>query len=415
MVETMRRELAVDSPVRELHIGVVPTPTMTTATAGGLRPTVTPVDMLAGASDLLGGSGMPGLRPASTWAVVVALVDEEGRRGVGSAGVGHPAVVPVLEELRPIVTGRSPRDRELLWETLYRSTLNIGRRGVVMHAISAIDIALWDLLGHQLGLPVYELLGGRVRAAVPAYASRLYATEDLDALAAEAAGYAAQGFTAVKQRFGWGPQDGLGGIRRNVELVRTVVDAVGPSVEVMADAYMGWDAGYAIRCIRAIEDAGLRLRWIEEPVIPDDLRAMAHVREHVDTPIASGEHEATRYGFRDMLLAETVDVLQPDAIRLGGITEARRVWALGEAFGVEVVAHVGAAANLHLSISSHATSFVEYIPSPADGGDPDEDNLFRSLFPGEPLARDGELAPTDAPGLGVSVEEALVVWLGQPD
>ena len=158
---------------------------------------------------------------------------------------------------------------------MYRATLNIGRRGVVLHAISAVDIALWDLFGKQLGVPVYELLGGKLRASLPAYASWLYATEDLDALAAEAAGWAAQGFTAVKQRLPYGPLEGRSGIRRNVELVRTVVEAVGPDVDVMADAYMSWDAGYAIRCIRAFEDAGLRLRWLEEPLVPDDIPGLA--------------------------------------------------------------------------------------------------------------------------------------------
>ena len=113
----------------------------------------------------------------------------------------------------------------------------------------------------------------------------------------------------------------------------------------MADAYMSWDVGYAIRCIRAIEDAGIRLRWIEEPVIPDDVAGLARVRAAVETPIAAGEHEATRYGFRDLVEAGAVDVLQPDVNRLGGITEARRVWALGETFGLDVMPHLGFAHN----------------------------------------------------------------------
>ena len=247
---------------------------------------------------------------------------------------------------------------------MYRATLNIGRRGVVLHAISAVDIALWDLFGKQLGVPVYELLGGKLRASLPAYASWLYATEDLDALAAEAAGWAAQGFTAVKQRLPYGPLEGKAGIRRNVELVRTVVEAVGPDVDVMADAYMSWDVGYAIRCIRAFEDAGVRLRWVEEPLVPDDIPGLARVRSSVATPIAAGEHEATRYGFRHLVEAGAVDVLQPDVNRLGGITEARRVWALGETFGLDVIPHLGFAHNAHLAISSLATPLLEYMPPP---------------------------------------------------
>jgi L-alanine-DL-glutamate epimerase-like enolase superfamily enzyme len=314
----------------------------------------------------------------------------------------------VLEQLASIVVGAATTDVELLWETMYRATIPIGRRGVVLHAIAAIDIAIWDLLGKQLELPLHDLLGGRVRPAMPAYASWLYANEDLDALAAEARGWVDQGFRAVKQRLAYGPSDGPIGIRRNVELVRTVVDAVGPDVEVMADAYMGWDAGYAIRCIRAIEDAGLRLRWLEEPLVPDDVRGYARVRAAVDTPIAGGEHEGTRYGYRDLVAAEAVDVLQPDVNRMGGITEARRVWALGETWGLEVVAHIGAAHNLHLSISSHATPYVEYMPPPRPGEAADEDQLFWLLFPDEPRALDGTVTPTGRPGLGVTLDETML-------
>lgn len=253
-------------------------------------------------------------------------------------------------------------------------------------------------------MPLYDLLGGRMRRSLPAYASWLYATEDLDALAREAAGWVAQGFTAVKQRLPYGPADGRRGIARNVELVRTVTEAVGPDVEVMADAYMSWDPGYAIRAIRAIEDAGIRLRWIEEPVIPDDVAGLARVRAAVGTPVAAGEHEATRYGFRELVTAGAVDVLQPDVNRLGGITEARRVWALGEAFGLDVVPHLGFAHNAHLAITSLATPYLEYMPPPPP---PDEDQIFWVAFPDEPRAIDGRLAPAGTPGLGVTFDRAV--------
>jgi L-alanine-DL-glutamate epimerase-like enolase superfamily enzyme len=291
---------------------------------------------------------------------------------------------------------------------MYRATLNIGRRGVVLHAISAVDIALWDLFGKQLGVPVYELLGGKLRASLPAYASWLYATEDLDALAAEAAEWAAQGFTAVKQRLPHGPLEGREGIRRNVELVRTVTEAVGPDVDVMADAYMSWDAGYAIRCIRAMEDAGLRLRWVEEPLVPDDIGGLARVRSSVATPIAAGEHEATRYGFRHLVEAGAVDVLQPDVNRLGGITEARRVWALGETFGLDVIPHLGFAHNAHLAISSLATPLLEYMPPPAHPDEADEDQIFWVAFPDEPRAAGGRVTLSQRPGLGVTLDRSVL-------
>ena len=247
-----------------------------------------------------------------------------------------------------------------------------------------------------------------MREAMPAYASWLYATEDLDALASEASGWSQKGFRAVKQRLAYGPADGLRGLRKNVELVRTVMEAVGPDVEVMADAYMGWDLGYAIRCIHAVEDAGLRLRWIEEPLIPDDIPNLARLRSSVSTPIAAGEHEATRYGFRDLVMAGAADILQPDVNRLGGITEARRVWALGETFGLDVIPHVGAAHNMHLSITSMATPWSEYLPPPEDGAAADEDQLFWLLFPDEPRAVDGLILPPSKPGLGITLDETYL-------
>ncbi len=371
------------------------------------RPVGTPLTSLEAFVDPRG-STAAGLQPARTWLVVVELEDADGVVGVGTAGFGNPAAVEILRQLEPLVIGRPPTEVAHIWETMYRSTLNTGRRGVVLHAISAIDIALWDLLGKQLGVPVYNLLGGKMHPTIRAYASWLYATEDLDALAREAASWVAQGFTAVKQRLPYGPIDGERGIAKNVELVRTVVDAVGTDVEVMADAYMSWDVGYAIRCIRAIESAGIRLRWIEEPTIPDDILGLARIRAAVSTPIAAGEHEATRFGFRDLLTAGAVDVLQPDVNRLGGITEARRVWALGETFGLDVVPHLGFAHNAHLAVTSLASPLLEYLPPPSSPDRADEDQIFWVAFPDEPLAADGRITLSDRPGLGVSLDTSVL-------
>lgn len=394
------------APVVRMQVSTV-APRPRPAFKGEGRPVGTPLTVLDGAGDPRGTTSA-GLAPGRTWLVVVELVDENGLTGIGTAGFGNPATVELLGQLEPLVTGCAPSEVARAWETMYRATLNIGRRGVVLHAISAVDIALWDLFGKQLGVPVYELLGGKLRASLPAYASWLYATEDLDALAAEAAGWAAQGFTAVKQRLPNGPLEGRAGIRRNVELVRTVTQAVGPDVDVMADAYMSWDVAYAIRCIRAIEDAGLRLRWVEEPLVPDDIAGLARVRSSVATPIAAGEHEATRYGFRDLVQAGAVDVLQPDVNRLGGITEARRVWALGETFGLDVIPHLGFAHNAHLAISSLATPLLEYMPPAADPDEADEDQIFWVAFPDEPQAAQGSVILSEKPGLGVTLDRSVL-------
>jgi L-alanine-DL-glutamate epimerase-like enolase superfamily enzyme len=171
---------------------------------------------------------------------------------------------------------------------------------------------------------------------------------------------------------------------------------------------MSWDVGYAVRCIRAIEDEGIRLRWIEEPTIPDDVRGLARIRAAVSTPVAAGEHEATRFGFRDLVTAGAVDVLQPDVNRLGGITEARRVWALGETFGLDVVPHLGFAHNAQLAAASLATPLLEYLPPPASSDEADEDQIFWVAFPDEPRAENGRIVLPDRPGLGVSLDMSVL-------
>ena len=228
---------------------------------------VSPLNLLP-ERDMSTGDIFVGLRGGSAYAVLVRIFTDEGLYGIGSVGVGNGAAAYVIEEhLKPMLLGRDPFDVELLWESMYRGTLNYGRKGLVIEAISAVDIALWDIIGKATGQPVYRLLGGKTRDRIPVYASRLYARENLDLVAAEALSFVKMGFRALKQRFGYGPREGLVGMRKNVELIRTVRETVGPDIELMADAYMGWDVLYAIRMIRMIEDAGLNLKWVEEPVI----------------------------------------------------------------------------------------------------------------------------------------------------
>ena len=369
---------------------------------------VTPLHMFPDYEKLLG-ERFVGLRGGPIYAVLVRVSTDEGLYGVASAGVGNGAAMYVLDHhLKQIVVGENPFDVELLWEKMFRSTLNYGRKGLVLEAISAVDIAIWDILGKAAGQPVYNLLGGKTRDRIRVYASRLYAHENLDRLASQAQAFVCQGFTALKQRFGYGPRDGLVGMRRNLELVRTVRDAVGPDIELMADAYMGWDVPYAIRMIRMIEDAGINLQWVEEPVIPDDIDGYAQVRRAVQTPISGGEHEFTRYGFRELIRKEAVDILQPDVNRVGGITEARKIWAMAAAYNLSVIPHAGQLHNYHLVMASLNSPIAEYFPANEEGGAPDDDTLFRELFTGEPRAVKGFVTLPATPGLGLELNERNV-------
>jgi len=372
---------------------------------------VTPLHIFPDYHELLG-TDFVGIRGGPIDAVLVRVKTDEGLEGLGSVGVGNGAAIYILEHhLKAIVAGQNPFDVESIWEKMFRSTINYGRKGVVLEAISAIDIALWDIMGKTTGQPVYNLLGGKTRDRIRVYASRLYATKDLDALAAQAEGFVKQGFTAFKQRFGYGPQDGPRGMRQNLELVQTVRGVIGPECELMADAYMGWDVSYAVRMIRLLEDAGVNLRWVEEPLIPDDIDGYAYIRRSVQTPISGGEHEFTRYGFRELIRREAVDILQPDVNRVGGITEARKIWAMAAAYDLPVIPHAGQLHNYHLVMAHLNSPMAEYFPPPAEGGALDDDTLFWDLFAGEPKAVDGYITLPERPGLGCALrDDTLRNW-----
>jgi L-rhamnonate dehydratase len=341
--------------------------------------------------------------------VLVQVVTDDGVSGVGSVGAanGH-AVYTIEHHLKYVVLGQSPFDVELLWERMFRESINYGRKGMAIEAISAIDIALWDIMGKALGQPLYNLLGGKTRERIRAYASRLYATEDLDALAAEAQAFKEQGFSAMKQRFGYGPRDGLKGMRRNLELVKTVREVIGPDIELAADAYMGWDVRYAIRMVRMLEDAGMNLAWVEEPVLPDDVDGYAQIAAACDTLISGGEHEFTRYGFRELIGRRAVDIVQVDVNRAGGITEARKIWAMAAAQELPVLPHAGQMHNYHLIMAHMNSPIAEFFPPPNPNTPPDPNELFWATFHGEPLPQDGFITLPEAPGLGLEINWDVV-------
>jgi L-alanine-DL-glutamate epimerase-like enolase superfamily enzyme len=283
---------------------------------------------------------------------------------------------------------------------MYRKTMAFGRKGVGMVAISAVDIALWDVLGKATKQPVFKLLGGRTKPTIPVYASRLY-SQPLDELAAETTKYKDQGYKAMKMRFGWGPADGAEGMHKNVDLVRTVREVVGDGVDIMADAYMGWNLDYARRMIPLLEP--YHLRWLEEPVIPDDLHGYAELKKLGRIPIAGGEHGFTQYEFRDMLEARAVDYIQFDTNRVGGISQARKISAMAESFAVPVVPHAGQMHNYHIVMASLNSPMAEFFPKvDVEIGN----ELFWYIFDGEPVPTNGSInLRDDVPGLGLTVNE----------
>ena len=353
-----------------------------------------PMDLLSLPADSMGGFRFHG------WVVVEIFTD------AGHVGIGNAALSPRLTKqcidvyLKPLLIGQDPFDTEFLWQHMYRKTMAFGRKGVGMVAISAVDIALWDILGKATNRPVFKLLGGRTKSKIPVYASRLY-SQPLDALATETQKYFDDGYRAMKMRFGWGPTDGAAGMQHNVDLVRTIREVVGDGVDIMADAYMGWNLDYARRMIPLLEP--FRLRWLEEPVIPDDLQGYVALKAMGRIPIAGGEHGFTQYEFRDMLEARAVDYIQFDTNRVGGITQARKISAMAESFGVPVVPHAGQMHNYHFVMASLNSPMAEFFP-PVDVEVGNE--LFWYIFDGEPTPVNGEIdLRDDVPGLGLTIKE----------
>lgn len=275
-----------------------------------------------------------------------------------------------------------------------------------MTAISALDIACWDLHGKSEGKPVYDLIGGPVQTTVPCYVSRLYALEDLQELAYQARHWKALGFSRMKQRFGFGPKDGRVGMKRNAELVRTVRDAVGDDVELAGDAYMGWDIGYAIEMAKMLRD--FNLSWIEEPLMPHEMDGYAELKRRCPWQCWScGEHLFGKWEFKALIDTCGADILQPDTNRAGGIMEVLKICAIAEAAGLPLISHSNEAHNLHVIFSRFPSvcPLVEYFPDV----EPDTGNeLFWKLFAGLPEAENGSLSIGHAPGRGTEIREDAV-------
>jgi L-lyxonate dehydratase len=366
-----------------------------------------PMDLL-GLPDRLhsiGRAGGPGGSSMSTFTfhgwLLVEIFTDNGLVGIGNAALSPQVTKQVIDlHLKPLLLGQDPWDIEFLWQHMYRKTMAFGRKGIGMVAISAVDIALWDILGKSAKQPVYRLLGGRTKQRIPVYASRLYSTP-LEQLAAEATQYKAAGYRAMKLRFGWGPVDGAAGMQQNVAVVRAVREAVGDDIDVMADAYMGWSLDYAKRMVPLLER--FNLRWLEEPIIPDEIHGYAELKRFGRIPIAAGEHEFTLHGFRELLEARALDYIQFDTNRVGGISQARKIAALAEAYGVPVIPHAGQMHNYHVVMASLNSPMAEYFPMVnVEVGN----ELFWYIFKGEPKAKDGFVDLDESvPGLGLTVDE----------
>ncbi len=328
---------------------------------------------------------------------------ESGVIGIGNAALAPTVVKKAIDDwYAPMVIGEDPFDCAHVWEKMYRRSHAWGRKGVGMTAISAVDIAIWDLMGKLAGKPVFKLLGGRTKERIPVYYSKLYAGP-IEEMQAEAETAVKNGCKAFKSRFGYGPKDGMAGMRENLKRVEAVREVIGYDRDLMLEAYMGWNLDYTRRMLPRLER--YEPRWLEEPVIADDVDGYAALNRG-PIPISGGEHEFGLIGCTDLLRRGAVSVLQYDTNRVGGITAAQKINAVAEAFQVPVVPHAGQMHNYHLTMANVNCPISEHFPVfDVEVGN----ELFYYIFKGEPNAVDGFLQLDDElPGLGIEITDEHV-------
>ncbi len=322
---------------------------------------------------------------------------------IGTAGpISEDQAQVVLRVMAPLLIGNDALAIERLWDVLYRYCVH-GRKGVEMMAISAVDCALWDLKGRHFGVPVHVLLGGPVRDSIPAYASALGYSHDPDRVRERAAGFVSQGFGATKWFARYGPAAGKEGLEKNVALVRTLREAVGPRVEVMLDAWMSWDVPYTLAMAARLEEYSPR--WIEEPVLPDKRDSYVEITRRIGNRIAlaGGEHEYTRWGLHQLMEAGAAHVYQPDTYWAGGISEMLKIGALASVYDVQLIPHghsVPANANFSFAQSPAVVPLLEYLV---------KHNTVSQWFLADPVHPvNGVVSPPSAPGIGMDLDEDKV-------
>lgn len=349
----------------------------------------------------------------SRGACLVEVQTDAGFSGWGEAlcqGLQPPQIAAAAIEhaLKPVLLGADPRDVEVLWHRMYHHTRDYGQKGALMGALSGVDIALWDVAGKSLGVPVHRLLGGAFRHRVEAYATGFYRVRgqgEAKRLADEALTHRRNGFRAMKVKLGFGVED-------DIAVMRAVREALaGEPVTLMIDSNHAYGVADAIRLGRALED--MQLRWYEEPVVPERPADYRAVRDALDIPIAGGENEYTLYGFQNLLSQEALDIAQPDLCCCGGFTAAKHIVALAQAQGVQVNPHVwgsavGQAASLQwiasIPVAHHALTAAEPVFEYDTSSHP-----FRSRLVKEPvLQHDGWIELPRRPGIGVEVNRDVL-------
>jgi L-rhamnonate dehydratase len=321
----------------------------------------------------------------------VEIIASDGTTGFATGFGGPPACWIVSQHLERFLIGADPRNLNLLWDQMFRATMFYGRKGLPIAVISVVDLALWDLLGKIRGEPVYKMIGGATREVLDFYCT------GPDAAAAKE-----MGFFGAKVPLPHGPDDGAEGLRKNIEFLRKHREAVGPDFPLMVDCYMALTVPYTIQLATATLD--LNIGWWEEVLHPDDFDGFAKLKQALpQLKFTTGEHEYTKYGFRKLIEGRNLDILQPDVMWVGGLTELLKVTAQAAAYDIPVVPHASGPYSYHYVVSQSNCPFQEYLANSPDGKSVMP--VFGDLFLDEPIPINGKMAVSvlDKPGFGLTV------------
>ncbi len=341
-------------------------------------------------------SGYPKYRERrSSWGIgvlgslVVEVETAEGVVGVATGHGGVPAAWLIKNHFARFVVGEDARNLNRIWDELFRASLPYGRKGLPLMAISAVDLAIWDLVGKVREEPVYNLIGGLSRDEISFYCTGP-APDAVKAL----------GFWGAKVPLPYSHFDGEEGLRKNIEYLAAQRALVGTAYPLMVDCYMALTAPYAIRLAEAAKH--LDIYWWEEVLAPDDVEGFRLIKQaHPTIKWTTGEHEYSRYGFRRLIEERTLDILQPDVMWVGGLTELLRIAAHASAYDIPVVPHGSGPYSYHFIASQTGAAFCEYVAASPDGRSIRP--VFGDLFVGEDLPKDGKLKVSAAPGFGMEL------------
>jgi D-galactarolactone cycloisomerase len=337
-------------------------------------------------------------------AMIVEIETDNGLVGWGECYGPAWITATVVKSMTPLLIGMDPLRTDALWQELYARFRDHGQKGVIIEGLSGIDIALWDIKGKHFGVPAYQLMGGPLRTNVQAYATGLYRRRSgnpVQYLAEEAAGYVAQGFKAVKLKVGFG-------VEEDAAVTRAVRAAIGPDVALMVDANHAYDAVAAIRLGKMIEEHDIG--WFEEPVPPEDLTGYRQVKAALSIPIAGGECEFTRFGFRDLLVSRALDIIQPDTCAAGGLSECKKIADMAVAFGMRYNPHVWGT-GVAIAASLQLLAVLPPLTPPSLAATEPMLELDRTEHPirmallTQPIEHVGGIVQIpDGPGLGIEID-----------